>query len=219
MDNKISVDEKADTSEEAFLNDFSSSPYKFGFKTVIETEAFPKGLNVDILDKISQKKNEPKFMKDFRFDAFKNWKKMKDPAWSYLKIPKINYQDIQYYSIPKTKKKLGSLDDVDPKLLETFDKLGISLNEQKLLTNVAVDAVFDSVSIGTTFKKQLQKVGVIFSSITDAIKKYPEKVKEYQNGKKGLIGLFMGEIMKLSKGKTDPKKTNILLNKKLNESK
>ena len=180
MDNKISVNEKeADTSEEAFLNDFSSSPYKFGFKTVIETEAFPKGLNVDILDKISQKKKEPKFLKDFRLDAFKNWKKMKDPTWSYLKIPKINYQDIQYYSIPKTKKKLGSLDDVDPKLLETFDKLGISLNEQKLLTNVAVDAVFDSVSIGTTFKKQLHKFGVIFCSFTEAIELYPDLVQKY----------------------------------------
>merc|ERR1711975_96874 len=101
---------------------------------------------------------------------------MKTPVWAYLNIPHIDYQNIQYYSVPKTKKKLGSLDEVDPELLKTFEKLGISLNEQKLLTNVAVDAVFDSVSIGTTFKKQLQKAGVIFCSITDAIKTYPRLV-------------------------------------------
>ncbi len=171
--------EKKATASEIFLNDFSSSSYKYGFKTAIETEAFPKGLNMSILDRISKRKNEPKFLKDFRVGAFKNWKKMKDPTWSYLNTPKINYQDIQYYSIPKTKKKLGSLDDVDPKLLETFAKLGISLNEQKLLTNVAVDAVFDSVSIGTTFKKQLHKFGVIFCSFTEAIELYPELVQKF----------------------------------------
>ena len=104
---------------------------------------------------------------------------METPNWAYLNIPDINYQNIQYYSIPKTKKKLGSLDDADPELLRTFEKLGVSLNEQKLLANVAVDAVFDSVSIGTTFKKQLQKAGVIFCSITEAVENYPDLVEKY----------------------------------------
>jgi Fe-S cluster assembly protein SufB len=107
---------------------------------------------------------------------------MKEPDWAYLNVPEIKYEDIQYYSVPKTKKKLGSLDDADPELLRTFEKLGVSLNEQKMLANVAVDAVFDSVSIGTTFKKQLQKSGVIFCSISDAVEKYPSLVEKYLGG-------------------------------------
>ena len=159
------VDEKINN-DEAILEDFFESPYKYGFKTDIETENFPKGLNIDIVKKISEKKNESAFLKKFRLNAYKQWEKMANPTWPYLKIPEIDYQAIQYYSVPKTKKKLGSLDEVDPELLKTFEKLGISLNEQKALTNVAVDAVFDSVSLGTTFKKQLQKSGVIFCSFT-----------------------------------------------------
>lgn len=166
-------------SEEAILNTIVTTPYKYGFKTDIETEDFEKGLNKEIVRKISSKKKEPEFLKKFRDKAFLSWEKMKEPAWAYLDISKIDYDDIQYYSIPKTKKKLGSLDDVEPELLRTFEKLGVSLNEQKRLTNVAIDAVFDSVSIGTTFKRQLQKSGVIFCSITDAVKTYPILVEKY----------------------------------------
>jgi Fe-S cluster assembly protein SufB len=164
---------------ESVLNEFVVTPYKYGFKTIIETEDFPKGLDLEIISKISNKNNEPTFLRQFRKKALKSWTKMKAPTWAYLKQPKVNYQEIQYYSVPKTKKKLGSLEDVDPELLETFEKLGVSLNEQKLLANVAVDAVFDSVSLGTTFKKQLQKSGVIFCSISEAIKLYPELIKKY----------------------------------------
>ena len=172
------VDEKINN-DEAILEDFFESPYKYGFKTDIETENFPKGLNIDIVKKISEKKNESAFLKKFRLNAYKQWEKMANPTWPYLKIPEIDYQAIQYYSVPKTKKKLGSLDEVDPELLKTFEKLGISLNEQKALTNVAVDAVFDSVSLGTTFKKQLQKSGVIFCSFTEAMEHYPSLVEKY----------------------------------------
>ena len=165
--------------EEAILDDIVATPYKYGFTTNLETEEFEKGLSLEIIRKISIKKEEPEFLKNFRNKAFVSWNKMKTPEWAALDIPEIDYENIQYYSVPKTKKKLGSLDDADPELLKTFEKLGISLNEQKLLTNVAVDAVFDSVSIGTTFKKQLQKTGVIFCSITEAIKKYPHLVEKY----------------------------------------
>ena len=167
---------------EIILDTIVTSPYKYGFTTDIETEEFEKGLTSDILRKISSKKKEPNFLVKFREKAFDSWTKMSEPSWAYLQIPKINYDDIQYYSVPKTKKKLGSLDDADPELLKTFEKLGVSLNEQKLLANVAVDAVFDSVSIGTTFKKKLQKSGVIFCSITEAVEKYPALVEKYLGG-------------------------------------
>jgi Fe-S cluster assembly protein SufB len=161
------------------LEEIVASPYKYGFKTEIETEDFPKGINKKIVNKISKKKHEPAFLKRFRNRAFENWEKMTKPNWTALNLPNIDYQTIQYYSIPKTKKKLGSLDDADPELLRTFEKLGVSLNEQKLLANVAVDAVFDSVSIGTTFKKQLQKAGVIFCSISEAVESYPTLIEKY----------------------------------------
>ena len=164
------------------LDEIVTSPYKYGFTTDLETEEFEKGLNEGIIKKISLKKDEPEFLLTFRQKAYKAWKKMNSPNWAYLDIPEIDYESIQYYSIPKTKKKLGSLEDADPELLRTFDKLGVSLNEQKLLANVAVDAVFDSVSIGTTFKKQLQKSGVIFCSITDAVSTYPHLVEKYLAG-------------------------------------
>jgi len=167
---------------EAILDAIVTTPYKYGFTTNLETEEFEKGLSKEIVEKISLKKDEPEFLKKFRNKAFNSWTKMKNPSWAALSIPEIDYNSIQYYSVPKTKKKLGSLDEVDPELLNTFEKLGISLNEQKLLTNVAVDAVFDSVSIGTTFKKQLQKSGVIFCSITEAIKNYPHLVEKYLAG-------------------------------------
>ena len=175
------ADNQANNSD-AILDAIVATPYKYGFTTDLETEEFEKGLNQDIVRKISLKKDEPEFLKNFRIKAFNSWEKMKNPLWAKLDIPKIDYENIQYYSVPKTKKKLGSLDDADPELLETFEKLGISLNEQKLLTNVAVDAVFDSVSIGTTFKKQLQKTGVIFCSITEAVKKYPHLIEKYLAG-------------------------------------
>ncbi len=164
------------------LDSIVATPYKYGFTTDVETEEFEKGLNEKIVQKISRKKEEPEFLLAFREKAYRAWKKMNNPVWAALSIPEIDYSAIQYYSVPKTKKKLGSLEDADPELLRTFDKLGVSLNEQKLLANVAVDAVFDSVSIGTTFKKQLQKSGVIFCSITDAIKKYPHLVEKYLAG-------------------------------------
>lgn len=171
--------EKQSNTNEILLDDFVTAPYKYGFKTDIETESFPKGLDLNIVKTISKKKEEPEFLEKFRINAFEQWQRMKNPSWSYLNIPEVDYQAIQYYSIPKTKKKLGSLDEADPEILKTFEKLGVSLNEQKLLMNVAVDAVFDSVSIGTTFKKQLHKSGVIFCSFTEAVECYPELIKKY----------------------------------------
>ena len=156
-----------------------NQPYKYGFSTTIEKDIIEKGLNEKVISLLSTKKNEPEFLLKFRLKAFKRWKEMSSPEWAQLKFPEINYQDIVYYSAPKFKKKLNSLDEVDPELLKTFDKLGISLNEQKRLTNVAVDAVFDSVSIATTFKEELAEYGVIFSSISEAIHDYPELIKKY----------------------------------------
>lgn len=173
------MEEKKTNTVETFLEEINNSSYKYGFKTNIEVESFPKGIDLQTVYSISQKKNEPKFLLNFRERAFNVWKKMKSPTWALLNIPYIDYQNIQYYSKPKTKKKLGSLNDADPELIKTFEKLGISLNEQKMLANVAVDAVFDSVSIGTTFKKQLQKAGVIFCSISDAVELYPHLVETY----------------------------------------
>nr|YP_009497460.1 iron-sulfur cluster formation ABC transporter [Biddulphia tridens]AWT40173.1 iron-sulfur cluster formation ABC transporter [Biddulphia tridens] len=156
-----------------------NQPYKYGFSTEIEKDIIETGLNEKTIQLISKKKDEPKFLLDFRLKAYKKWKKMTAPEWAQLKFPEINYQDIIYYSAPKFKKKLNSLDEVDPELLKTFEKLGISLTEQKRLTNVAVDAVFDSVSIATTFKKELAQYGVIFSSISEAIQDYPELIEKY----------------------------------------
>ncbi len=153
--------------------------YKYGFQTLIESETFAKGLNEDVVRAISKKKNEPQFMLDFRLKAYKKWLTMKEPTWPNVHYPPIDYQDISYYSAPKPKKKLESLDEVDPEILRTFDKLGIPLDEQKKLANVAVDAVFDSVSVATTHKKKLMEVGVIFCPISEAIQEYPELVEEY----------------------------------------
>src|SRR6056297_4067755 len=134
------------------LNNLNQSEYKYGWTTDIESDSLPKGLNEDIIRMISKKKNEPEFMLDFRLKAYRYWKEMKMPEWAHLKIPEINYQDIIYYSAPKQKVGPKSLDDVDPELLKTFDKLGIPLDEQIKLTGVAVDAVMDSSSVKTTFK-------------------------------------------------------------------
>ena len=156
-----------------------NQPYKYGFSTTIEKDIIEKGLNETVIRLLSKKKNEPKFLLEFRLKAYKKWNEMSCPEWAQLKFSEIDYQDVIYYSAPKIKKKLNSLDEVDPELLETFNKLGISLTEQKRLTNVAVDAVFDSVSIATTFKKELAEYGVIFSSISEAVHDYAGLIEKY----------------------------------------
>src|SRR6201988_653906 len=154
--------------------------YKYGFVTDIESDVIPRGLTEDTVRLISEKKNEPEWMLEFRLKAYRNWLTMTEPKhWPNLKYPNIDYQDIIYYSAPKQKPTKKSLDEVDPQLLRTFEKLGIPLQEQKQLANVAVDAVFDSVSVATTYKAKLKKVGVIFCSFTEAIKDYPDLVKKY----------------------------------------
>jgi len=161
------------------ITNLVNQTYQYGFSTTIEKDIIEKGLNEQTIYLISKKKKETKFLLEFRLKAFKKWKKMIEPEWAYLKFPQIDYQDIIYYSAPKSQKKLKDLNEVDPELLETFEKLGISLSEQKRLANVAVDAVFDSVSIGTTFKEELSKHGVIFSSISEAIVDFPELIEKY----------------------------------------
>ena len=161
------------------ITNLINQPYKYGFSTKIENDIIENGLNKNVIKLISKKKNEPEFLLAFRLQAYKKWKNMSAPEWAQLKFSEINYQAIIYYSAPKLKKKLSSLDEVDPELLNTFEKLGISLTEQKRLTNVAVDAVFDSVSIATTFKEELAEYGVIFSSISEAINEHPKLIKKY----------------------------------------
>lgn len=161
-------------------SDILNSNYKYGFFTDIETEVFPKGLSEDIVRMISAKKSEPEWLLDYRLKAFRHWKKLKHPNWAKLNIPEIDYEDLYYYSAPKKKETpVGSLEEIDPELLATFAKLGIPLNEQKRISGVAVDAVFDSVSVATTHKEELEKVGVIFCSISEAVKERPELVKKY----------------------------------------
>ena len=156
-----------------------SQPYRYGFVTDIETEKIAKGLDEDVVRLISAKKQEPEFLLNFRLKAFRTWQRMKEPDWAALGYPKIDYQNIIYYAAPKQQQKKASLDEVDPKLLETFEKLGIPLSEQKRLSNVAVDAVFDSVSIATTYKKKLAEDGVIFCSFTEAVEENPELIERY----------------------------------------
>jgi Fe-S cluster assembly protein SufB len=166
-------------SNDDILNHVTTSDYKYGFITDIETETIPKGLNEDIIRLISQKKNEPEFMLEWRLKAFKQWQTMKMPNWAHLNIPEINYQDIIYYAAPKQNAKYASLDEVDPELLATFDKLGIPLEERKHLAGVAVDAVMDSISVKTTFKDTLADLGIIFCSMSEAIQEHPDLVKKY----------------------------------------
>ncbi|HEY9862061.1 MAG TPA: Fe-S cluster assembly protein SufB [Candidatus Obscuribacterales bacterium] len=156
-----------------------NQPYKYGFVTDIESETVPRGLSEDTVRLISAKKEEPEFMLEFRLKAYRQWLKMTEPTWPHVTYPPINYQDIIYYSAPKQKQKKQSLDEVDPILLETFEKLGIPLNEQKRLTNVAVDAIFDSVSVATTFREKLAEKGVIFCSISEALREHPDLVRKY----------------------------------------
>jgi Fe-S cluster assembly protein SufB len=156
-----------------------NQPYKYGFTTDIESDTIAAGLNEDVVRLISAKKNEPEFLLNFRLKAYHQWLKMQEPTWPNVHYPAIDYQKIIYYSAPKVQEKKGSLDEVDPTLLDTFEKLGIPLSEQKRLANVAVDAVFDSVSIATTFKEKLAEEGVIFCSISEAVKDHPELIEKY----------------------------------------
>jgi Fe-S cluster assembly protein SufB len=153
--------------------------YKYGFRTEIESESFPKGLDEDVVRAISKKKNEPQFLLDFRLKAFQKWQEMAPPNWGHLRIEPIDFQDIRYYSEPKKKQEISSLGEVDPEILRTFEKLGIPLDEQKRLANVAVDVVFDSVSLGTTFHETLAEAGVVLCSMTEAVQKYPELIEKY----------------------------------------
>ncbi len=165
-------------SDETLLQEITSQKYKYGFTIDIEADQAPPGLNEEIIRFISAKKKEPEWMLNFRLRAFRHWQTMEEPQWAKIDYPKINYQDIIYYSAPKSKK-LNSLDEVDPEILKTFAKLGIPLEEQKALSGVAVDAVIDSISVKTTFKEKLGEKGIIFCSFSEAIQEHPELVKKY----------------------------------------
>jgi Fe-S cluster assembly protein SufB len=166
-------------SEVDALDTVVSQPYKYGFVTDVQYEEFPRGLNEDIIRMISERKGEPEFMLEFRLKSYQTWLKMSEPTWPNVNYKPANYDNIIYYSVPKKKPKLNSLDEVDPAILETYEKLGIPLSEQKMLSNVAVDAVFDSVSVATTFRSKLAEAGVIFCSISEAVKDHPELIIKY----------------------------------------
>ena len=166
------------SNDQQIIDSNINKEYEYGFVTDIESETIPPGLNEEVIRLISHKKDEPEWLLEWRLKAYRHWKKMKPPNWAKINYPDIDYQSISYYSAPK-KKELSSLDEVDPQLLETYNKLGIPLEEQKMLSGVAVDAVFDSVSIATTFKDELKKAGVIFCSFSEAVKDYPDLVQKY----------------------------------------
>lgn len=168
-----------DFNEDRLIEEVTTSDYKYGFVTDIEQEFAPKGLNEDIVRFISAKKEEPEFMLEWRLKAYRHWLTMKDPMWAKVDFPKIDYQDVYYYAAPKKKPELESLDQVDPELLKTFDKLGISIEEQKRLSGVAVDIIIDSVSVKTTFQKELKEKGIIFCPMSEAVRDHPELVKKY----------------------------------------
>ncbi len=167
------------TDQDRILSEVTQGEYKYGFYSDIETDIIEKGLNEDVIRTIWEKKKEPDFMLEFRLNAYRKWLKMKMPDWAYLKVPPIDFQEISYYAAPKKKPKYESLDEVDPELLETFNKLGIPLEEQKHLAGVAVDAVIDSVSVKTTFKEVLAEQGIIFCSFSDALQEHPDLVRKY----------------------------------------
>lgn len=166
-------------SNQTELNKIIGQSYEHGFVTDIDTETFLPGLDESVIRALSQKKNEPEFILAWRLKAFEHWKTLKEPLWSSVHFPPIDYQALSYYSAPKQKKKVESLDEIDPKLLETYKKLGIPLNEQKILAGVAVDAVFDSISVATTFKKALYEKGVVFCSFSEAVHSHPELIEQY----------------------------------------
>src|SRR5574339_1164023 len=161
------------------IEQLATREYKYGFYTDVEADAIPKGLDEDTIRLISQKKQEPTWLLEWRLQAYRLWLTMKEPNWHNVKYEPINYQDIVYYSAPKKKPALNSLDEVDPEVKRTFDKLGIPLEEQKLLAGVAVDAVFDSVSVATTFREKLASYGIIFMSFSEAVREHPDLVKKY----------------------------------------
>ncbi|MCL5668830.1 MAG: Fe-S cluster assembly protein SufB [Gammaproteobacteria bacterium] len=161
------------------LETLINRPYAAGFVTDIESESAPKGLSEDTIRLISRKKNEPEWLLEFRLKAYRHWLTMAEPAWAHVNYPKIDFQDIVYYSAPKPKKKLASMDEVDPELLRTFEKLGVPMHERKALAGVAVDVIFDSVSVTTTYKKKLAEAGVIFCSFSEAVQEHPELVRKY----------------------------------------
>jgi len=167
------------STEVSKIEELANKEYKYGFVSEIEADTLPKGLNEDIIRQLSAKKNEPEFMLEWRLKAYRHWLTMKEPHWPNVTYSPVNYQDLSYYSAPKKKPTLKSLDEVDPELLDVYKKLGISLDEQKRLTGVAVDAVFDSVSVATTFKDKLNEMGIIFCSFSDAVQNHPELVKKY----------------------------------------
>jgi Fe-S cluster assembly protein SufB len=167
------------TTATSIIQDLVNKEYAAGFTTDIEMETVPKGLNEEIIRLISAKKGEPDWLLDWRLKAFRHWQTMKEPRWAHVHYPAIDYQDIIYYAAPKPKKQLNSLDEVDPELRRTFERLGISLEEQKRLSGVAVDAVFDSVSVATTFKEKLAELGIIFCSFSEAVRNHPELVRKY----------------------------------------
>lgn len=173
------MDTSTKPTEQEILKKATESEYKYGFVSDFESDTAPPGLNEDTIRFISAKKNEPEFMLKWRLAAFETWKKMAEPNWAKVGYPAINYQDIIYYSAPKQKKTIESLDEVDPEILKTFDRLGISLDEQKRLSGVAVDAVIDSVSVATTFKSTLNELGIIFCSMSEAIAEHPELIEKY----------------------------------------
>lgn len=165
--------------QDKILSEVTGKDYEFGFVTDIETEVIPKGLNEDVIRLISLKKEEPEWMTEFRLKAFRHWQGMTMPQWAHLLVPEIDYQDIIYYAAPKQKAKLNSMEEVDPELIDTFNKLGIPLEEQMALAGVAVDAVMDSISVKTTFKETLAEKGIIFCSFSEALKNHPELVRQY----------------------------------------
>ena len=167
------------STEVSKIEELANKEYKYGFVTEIEADTLPKGLNEDIIRQLSAKKNEPEFMLEWRLKAYRHWLTMKEPHWANVQYTPVNYQDLSYYSAPKKKPTLKSLDEVDPELIEVYKKLGISLDEQKRLTGVAVDAVFDSVSVATTFKDKLNEMGIIFCSFSDAVQNHPDLIKKY----------------------------------------
>ena len=166
-------------SEDELLEQVTSTEYKYGFTTNIESDTIEKGLSEEVIRTISAKKNEPDWMLKYRLNAYNPWLEMKEPDWANINYKKPDYQDVIYYSAPKQKPVLDSLDDLDPEMKKTFDKLGISIDEQKRLANVAVDIVMDSTSVATSFKETLEKKGIIFCSISEAIQEHPELVKKY----------------------------------------
>jgi Fe-S cluster assembly protein SufB len=163
----------------AVIQNLVNQPYKHGFVTDIESDVVAKGLSEDVIRLISDKKGEPEWLLEFRLKAYRHWLTMSEPTWPNVKYPKIDFQGISYYSAPKSKKKLASMDEVDPELLRTFEKLGVPMNERAALAGVAVDVIFDSVSVATTFRKKLAEVGVIFCSFSEAVKDHPELVQKY----------------------------------------